>query len=49
MAHLGWNGAQELKGKFQKVEPRKKRPPWLGQGYIGNYTTQLYSDYNKQL
>ena len=27
-------------------EPRKK-PGWLG--YIGDYTTQLYWDYNKPL
>ena len=28
-------------------EPRKKKPGWLG--YMGDYTTQLYRDYNKPL
>ena len=30
-----------------QVEPRKKKPGWLG--YIGDFTTQLYRDYNKPL
>ena len=38
---------KEVSREIQECEAMKKTLVWLG--YIGDYTTQLYRDYNKRL
>ncbi len=37
----------DLEKAWQSLLSNEKKPGWLG--YIGDYTTQLYRDYNKPL
>ena len=41
------HGTQVCLVNFGKTTEQWKKPGWLG--YIGDYTTQLYRDYNKPL